>query len=116
VRKLASDETKEISVEPWGEWCDLFANGNCGRLVGIEAVNDDLGTAALTDGVALVAIDCDPKGKDNDFVISYGDEEAPSRHKVAGPVALWQALDRNGVVVSLEIEDERGGRAIVTLA
>jgi hypothetical protein len=115
VRKIASDETKEISVERWGEWCDLFTNGNCGRLVGIETVDDELGTETLTTGVALVAVDCDPEGKGNDFVISFGDEEAPSRHTIAGPVALWQAQDRNGVVVSLEIEDERGGRTIVTL-
>jgi hypothetical protein len=50
------------------------------------------------------------------FVLGYGDEQALSHHMVAGPVALWQGQDRNGVVVSLEIEDERGGRTIVTLA
>jgi hypothetical protein len=70
----------------------------------------------LADGAALVAIDYDPEGKGNDFVISYGDAQAPSYHTVAGPVALWQAQDQNGVVVSLEIEDERGGRTTVTLA
>ena len=77
MRKIASDETKEISVERWGEWCDLFTNGNCGRLVGIETVDDELGTETLTTGVALVAVDCDPEGKGNDFVISFGDEEPP---------------------------------------
>jgi hypothetical protein len=65
--------------------------------------------------MALAAVDCDPEGKGNDFALSYGDEVAPSRHTVAGPVALWQAQDQNGVVVSLEIEDEREGRTIVAL-
>ena len=74
-----------------------------------------MGAQPLADGVALVAIDYDPEGKGNDFAISYGDEGAPSVHTVAGPVALWQAQDQNGVVVSLEIEDERGGRTIVRL-
>jgi hypothetical protein len=114
--KIASDETKEIAAERWAEWCDLFTNGNRGRLVGIEIVDDELGAQPLADGVALVAIDYDPACKGNGFTISHGDEKAPSRHTVAGPVALWQAQDRNGVVVSLEIEDERGGRTIVTLA
>jgi hypothetical protein len=113
--KIASDETKAIPVERWGEWCDLFTNGNRGRLIGIEIVDAELGAQPLADGVALVAIDYDPEGKGNDFAISYGDEQAPSVHTVAGPVALWQAQDQNGVVVSLEIEDERGGRTIVRL-
>lgn len=114
--KIASDETKEIPVERWGEWCDLFTNGNRGRLLGVEIVDAESGAQTLADGVTLVAIDYDPGGKGNDFVLSYGDQQAPSRHTVAGPVALWQGQDRNGVVVSLEIEDERGGRTIVTLA
>lgn len=113
--KIASDETKAIPVERWSEWCDLFTNGNRDRLIGIETVDAELGAEPLADGVALVAIDYDPEGKGNDFVLSYGDEQAPSRHTVAGPVALWQAQDQNGVVVSIEIEDEHGGRTVVTL-
>jgi hypothetical protein len=113
--RITSDETKAIPVERWGEWCDLFTNGNRGRLIGIEIVDSEMGAQALADSVALVAIDHDPDGKGNDFVISYGDEVAPTRHTVPGPVALWQAQDQNGVVVSLEIEDERGGRTIVRL-
>jgi len=114
--KIASDETKAIPAERWGEWCDLFTNGNRGRLIGIEIVDAELGAQPLADGVALVAIDYDPEGKGNDFVFSYGDEGAPTRHTVPGPITLWQAQDKNGVVVSLEIEDERGGRTIVRLA
>ncbi|MFN2185330.1 MAG: DUF5335 family protein [Anaerolineae bacterium] len=116
MRTIASDETKEIPAERWEEWCDLFTNGNRGRLIGIETVDAESGAQPLTNGVALVAVDYDPEGEGNDFVLSYGDEQAPSRHTVAGPVALWQAQDQNGVVVSLEIEDERGGRTIVKLA
>jgi hypothetical protein len=113
--RITSDETKAIPVERWGEWCDLFTNGNRGRLIGIEIVDSEMGAQTLADSVTLVAIDHDPAGKGNDFVISYGDEGAPTRHTVPGPVALWQAQDQNGVVVSLEIEDERGGRTIVML-
>ena len=114
--KIASDETKEIRVERWEEWCDTFTNGNRGRLIGIRIVDDESGAQPLADGVALVAVDYDPAGKGNEFVLSYGDEEAPSRHTVSGPVALWTAQDQNGAVVSVEVEDERGGRTIVTLA
>ena len=108
--------SKEIAAERWEAWCDTFTNGNRGRLVGIEMVSDELGAEPLAEGAPLVAIDYDPAGKGNNFVISYGDEAAPSSHVVADPVALWQAQDENGLVVSLEIEDERGGRTIVTLS
>ena len=46
---------------------------------------------------------------------SANNEAAPSGHVVAGPVALWQAQDETGLVVSLEIEAEDGSRTIVTL-
>ena len=115
MANIASDETKRIPTERWEEWCDTFTNGNRGRLIRIEVVSDELGAEPLAHGAALVALDYDPAGKGNNFVISYGDEAAPSSHVIAKPVALWQAQDENGLVVSLEIEDEGGSRTIVTL-
>jgi len=104
-----------MPAEGWEAWCDTFTNGNRGRLLRIEIVGDEVGAEPLADGAGLVALDYDPAGKGKDFVISYGDEGAPSSHVIADPVALWQAQDENGLVVSLEIEDQRGGRTIVTL-
>lgn len=115
MANIASDETKRIPSERWEAWCGTFTNGNRGRLIRIEVVSDELGAEPLADGAALVAIDYDPAGKGKDFLISYGDAQAPSRHVIDGPVALWQAQDENGLVVSLEIEDQGGGRAIITL-
>ena len=115
ITNIASGETKKIPAERWKEWSATFTNGNRGRLLKIEIVSDELGAEPLAEGAALVALDYDPAGKGNRFVISYGDEAAPSSHVVAGPVALWQAQDENGLVVSLEIEAEDGSRTIVTL-
>lgn len=55
----------------------------------------------------------DPAGKGNDLVISYGVEEAPYRHVVNNPAALWEGLDARGQAVALEIEDEAGNHTIV---
>ena len=107
--------TKEIPAEGWEAWCDTFTNGNRGRLIRTEIVGDELGAEPLVDGTALVALDYDSAGKGNNFVFSYGDEAAPSSHVIAGPVALWQAQDENGLVVSLEIKTEGGSRTIITL-
>ena len=115
MTNIASDETKKIPAERWAEWSATFTNGNQGRVIKIEVVSDEVSAEPLVDGAALVALDYDPAGKGNNFVFSYGDEAAPSSHVVAGPVALWQAQDENGLVVSLEIEAEDGSRTIVTL-
>ena len=92
-----------------------FTYGNRRRLLKIEMVSDELGAESLADGAALVAIDYDPAGKGNNFVINYGDDAAPASHVITKPVALWQAQDENGLVVSLEIEAEGSSRTIVTL-
>ena len=116
MSNISSDETKKILTEQWEEWCSTFTNSNRGRLVRIELISDALGVQSMVDGAALVALDYDPAGKGKNFVISYGDEAAPSSHIIAGSVALWQAQDENGVVVSLEIEAEDGSRTIITVS
>ena len=115
MTNIASDETKKIPTERWADWSTTLTNGSRGRLIKIELVGDEVGAEPLVDGVALVALDFDPVGKGNNFVISYGDEVAPSSHMIAKPVGLWQAQDGNGLVVSLEIEAEDGSRTIITL-
>lgn len=116
MARIASDETKSIPVERWEAWSVSFTNGNRGRIINIEVVDPELGSEPLADQVVLVAIDHDPVGKGNDFIISYGDGSAPSRHVISAPVELWQAQDADGLVVSLEIEDEHGGHTIITLS
>lgn len=113
--RIASDETKLIPSERWMGWFDTFTNGNRGRLISIEVVDDEAGDAAIVEDMELVAIDYDPVGKGNVFTISYGDDENPSRHSVENPTALWQGQDVNGVVVALEIESGDGTHTIITL-
>ena len=115
MTNIASDETKKIPAERWAEWSATFTNGNRGRVLKIELVSDEAGVEPLVNGALLVALDYDPAGKGSNFVFSYGDESAPSSHMIVGPVALWQAQDDNGLVVSLEIEAKNGRRTIITL-
>jgi hypothetical protein len=106
--------TKEIPAEDWGAWCDTFTNGNRGRLIRIEIVGGELGAEPLVDDARLVAIDYDPVHKGDDFVVSYGEEDAPTSHVIRAPARLWQAQDADGLVVALEIEDENGRRTILS--
>ena len=106
--------TKEIPAESWEEWCDTFTNGNRGRSLSIDLVDDEYGDERLAEGVPLIAIDYDPVHKGDDFVVSYGEEVAPTSHIIRAPVRLWQAQDVNGLVVALEIEDQSGRRTILS--
>ena len=116
MTNIASDETKKIPAKRWADWSVTFTDGNRGRVLKIELVSDEAGAEPLVNGAPLVALDYDPAGKGSNFVFSYGDEAAPSSHVVAGPVALWQVQDENGLVVSLEIEAEDGSRTIITVS
>ncbi len=114
MSSIAPDEMKNIPADRWEGWCDTFTNGNRGRLIRI-LLDDDPDGKVLVDGVELVAVDYDPVGKGNAFIISHGDDENPSAHIVNAPVKLWQGQDVNGVVVTLEIEDKKGTLTITRL-
>ena len=107
-------ETKEIPAERWVNWCDTFSNGNRGRPLSISTIDDVYGDETLNDEVALVAVDYDPVHKGNDFVISFGEQDAPTSHVVSAPVRLSQAQDADGLVVAVEIEDQNGQRTILS--
>jgi hypothetical protein len=106
--------TKEIPAEGWEDWCDTFTNGNRGRSFNIDLVDDEMGDERLIEGLPLVAIDYDPADKGDDFVVTFGDELAPTSYVIPAPARLWQAQDANGLVVALEIEDESGRRTILS--
>jgi hypothetical protein len=105
-------ENKNIPGERWQDFCDTFSNGNRGRLVSITIISEDVGEA-LAEGTIFSAIDYDPVGKGDDFMISYGDQAPLTTHIVYVPVELWQAQDENGKVVALEIIDAEDRKTII---
>ena len=111
----ATTDPKKIPAERWAEWCGAFTNGNCGRLISLEVVNDETSPKLLADNIAFVAIEYDPDSRGSSFLISCGNEKSPSEHVVAHPVGLWQGQDEDGLFITLEIDDERGNRTLMTL-
>jgi hypothetical protein len=85
-------ETKNIPGERWQEFRETYTTRNRGRAVSITIVSEDAGEL-LAKGVVFSAIDYAPVGKDDDFVMSYGDQASLTRHIVYVPVELWQAQD-----------------------
>ncbi len=105
-------ETKLIPGDRWQEYCDTFTNGNRGRPVSITVVEEDMGVL-LAEAVPFSAIDYDPQGKGDDFVISYGDKAPLTSHIVNVPVELWQAQDEYGKVIALEIINTENTKTIL---
>ena len=105
--------TKEIPREVWEDWFDGFTLANVGRLVNIELVNNEVGDEPMADDMPFVAVDYDTITKGNDFVITYGEERAPTSHVIQAPTRLWLAEDDEGKVVSLEFEDDNDGHTII---
>ena len=108
-------EIKNIPSERWEEWCTMFTNGNNGRLVMFQIANKEMEPKTLADDLGLVAIDYDPVGKGNRITISFGHREEPNRHIIDGPVKLMQLQDKNGIVVSVVIENTDEERSIIIL-
>lgn len=109
----APKETKQIPQERWEEFCATFTNGNRGRLLSMEIIGDDVGELPLAKSAPFAAIDFDSLSKGDSFVISYGSEAPSTSHVINAPVELWEALDVNGRVVSLEIIDLSGHKTIL---
>ncbi len=105
-------ETKNIPGKRWQEFYETFTTGNRGRGVSITIVSEDVGEL-LAEATFFSAIDYDPVGKGDDFVISYGNQAPLTGHIVNVPIELWQAQDENGKVVALEIIDAEDRKTII---
>jgi hypothetical protein len=105
-------ETKNIPGKRWLEFCENFTTGNRGRVVSITIVSEDVGER-LAEATIFSAIDYDPVGKGDDFVISYGGSTPVAFHVVSTPLEVWQAQDENGKVIGLEIIDNEDRKTII---
>jgi hypothetical protein len=105
-------ETKNIPGERWEDYCDTFTNGNRGRKVNITIVSEEVGER-LAKGAIFSAIDYDPEGKGDVFMISFGDQAPLTTHVVNMPLELWQAQDEIGKVTLLEIIDAEERKHVI---
>jgi Family of unknown function (DUF5335) len=102
-----------VEQSRWGEYLSLFSNGNRGRRVSIETI-DESADAPLVSKAPLLAIDYDPAGKGDDVVISLGREAIAASHVVQSPREVWEAADDNGKVIGLELVGAGGKKTILT--
>ena len=106
-------QTKKIDQESWSEYLSMFSNGNRGRMISIEVEDMAIGDQTLTDVMPLFAIDYDPANKGNELVITTGTDKVEYTHTISAPKELWELQDDNGMVVSMEIIDQNGGKTML---
>lgn len=106
---------KQIPQERWVEFFDQFTNGNRGRLLKLEIVDQEMGDETPISNVPLWTLVYDPIGKGNDLVIETGQNEVNYAHTVLAPKAVWERQDSNGKVTALEILDDSDNQTILHL-
>ena len=105
-------ETKQLPRDDWGAFFGTLSNESRGQTIEVEVIGEAVGDQPLFSG-PLTAIDYDPAGKGDDFVITIGDEAA--EHVVRSPSEVWLARSENGEIEFIEILNAAGDKTIVSL-
>ena len=105
--------SKQIPQQRWLEFFDMFGDGNRGRTIAIEVINQEIGDEQLIENAPLMSIVYDPPDKDNNLAIETGKDEVNYAHNITAPTQVREAQDENGEVMALEIEDKSGTKTIL---
>lgn len=105
--------SKQIPQQRWLEFFDMFGDGNRGRTIAIEVINQEFSDEELIKDAPLFSIIYDPPDKDNNLALETGKDEVNYAHNIVAPTEVWEAQDENGEVVALEIKDESDTKTIL---
>lgn len=106
---------KQIPLEQWREFFDMFTNGNRGRLITLEVIDREMGDLTPVENMPLRSLMYDPVGKGNDVTVEIGRDEVAYGHTIEAPSEVWQEQDDSGKVVALQIKAEDGEQTILQL-
>lgn len=104
---------KQIPQVDWLDYFDSFTDGNQGRHVTIEALDQEFGDQELIRNAPLWAIVYDPVNKGNDLIIETGKDAVAYAHIIDAPTEVWSGQDENGVVLALRITDAQGNHTLL---
>ena len=105
--------SKQIPQPRWREFFYMFSDGNRGRTIAIEVINQEFGNAQLIENALLLSMVYNRPDKDNNLAIETGKDEVNYAHNIAAPTQVWEAQNENGEVMALEIENESGTQTVV---
>jgi hypothetical protein len=107
--------TKSVPPARWGEFFDMFTNGNRGRYVSIECVDPELGNLELIKNAPLLSMIYDRPGKGDDLMIELGQNEVFYAHTVDSPTEVLTGQNSIGEMVALWISDAAGIKTVIKL-
>uniref|UniRef100_B8HJQ3 Uncharacterized protein n=1 Tax=Cyanothece sp. (strain PCC 7425 / ATCC 29141) TaxID=395961 RepID=B8HJQ3_CYAP4 len=110
------DINKHIPQERWGEFFETFSHGNKGRLMEIEVLDQEQGDIKLAQTVPLSFIDYQPAPSGDSLIIHTGHNGPALTHSIDDPREVWTGQDANGVVMALDITDQKGNHTILKLS
>jgi hypothetical protein len=107
--------TKSVPQARWGEFFDMFTNGNRGRHISIESIDPEFGDLELVRDLPLLSMVYDRPGKGDDLMIEVGEEEILYTHTVDSPTEVSTGQNSIGEMVALSISDAAGIKTIIKL-
>jgi hypothetical protein len=107
--------TKSVPQTRWGEFFDMFTNGNRGRHISIESLDPEFGDLELVRDLPLLSMIYDQPGKGGDLMIEVGQEEVLYAHTVDSPTEVMTGQNSIGETVALSISDTAGIKTIIKL-
>lgn len=107
--------TKSVPQARWGEFFDMFTNGNRGRRISIESIDPELGDLELIQNAPLLSMIYDRPGKGDDLMIEVGKDEVFYTHTVDSPTEVLTGQNAIGEMVAVSISDVAGIKTIIKL-
>jgi Family of unknown function (DUF5335) len=107
--------TKSVPQARWGEFFDMFTNGNRGRHISIESIDPEFGDLELIKDAPLLSMVYDRPDKGNDLMIEVGVDEVFYTHTVDSPSEVMTAQNSVGEMVALSISDASGIKTVIQL-
>jgi Family of unknown function (DUF5335) len=107
--------TKSVPQARWGEFFDMFTNGNRGRHISIESIDPELGDFELIKDRPLLSMIYDRPGKGDDLMIEVGEDEILYAHTIDSPTEVLTGQNSIGEMVAVLIRDAAGIKTIIKL-
>jgi Family of unknown function (DUF5335) len=107
--------TKSLPQARWGEFFDMFTNGNRGRHISIESIDPEFGNLELIKDAPLLSMIYDRPGKGNDLMIEVGKDEVSYTHTIDSPSEVMTGQNSIGEMVVVWISDASGIKTVIQL-
>jgi hypothetical protein len=104
---------KHIPLERWGEFFEMFSHGNRGRVVEMELLDQEKGDQPLIQAAPLTSIDYQAEADGDSVIIHTGHNGTAYIHMITAPKEVWTGQDKNGVVMAVDITDQKGNHTVL---